>query len=97
MLIHRIPDGIKQGGFQIYEINLCWYKNICFDFHKLPAVIIPHGQIFIHFPPRRVPMLKHIVATLGILAGSTLAAQAAERFEITAGIFGGTGGSLGGA
>ena len=35
-------------------------------------------------------MLKHIVATLGILACGTLNAQAAERFEITAGIFGGT-------
>lgn len=35
-------------------------------------------------------MLKHIVATLGIIACGTLSAQAAERFEITAGIFGGT-------
>ncbi len=35
-------------------------------------------------------MLKHVVASLGILACATLNAQAAERFEITAGIFGGT-------
>ena len=35
-------------------------------------------------------MLKHVVASLGILACTTLSAQAAERFEITAGIFGGT-------
>lgn len=35
-------------------------------------------------------MLKHLVTSLGILACTTFGAQAAERFEITAGIFGGT-------